>query len=136
MAVLGLRTTPVRTNSPTMKKVLGHKAKSMGRKAKNNLPDRAVARVAATPNHPSCSYNSQARPELPNLYLRQRAQNHRDGTWTVARVIEKCNEPRSFVVETPIGSRLWRNRRHIRDILEPPKPKLQPDPPPVAMCSV
>ena len=37
-----------------------------------------------------------------------------------ARVIERCNEPRSFVIETENGSRLRRNRSHLRpDHAEP-----------------
>ena len=116
----------------------------MGRKAKSNLPvsirntlnDRdsihqALLQRLATQ---AANYNLHAGPQLANLYIGQRVrvQDHRDGTWTVAKVIKKCDEPRSFVVETPNGSRIRRNRRHIRDIPEPSKLPPQPGPPPVA----
>ena len=112
-ALLCLRTTPVSSTLPSpMKMLMGRKAKSnLLVSIRNNLPDRDGI-------------------QLPNLHIGQHVgvQDHCDGTWTVAKVIQKCEEPRSFVVETPNGSRL---RRHIRDIPEPPKLRLQLDPPPV-----
>ena len=122
MALLCLRTTPVSSTLPSPMEML------MGRKAKSNLPvsirntlnDRDSIHQALLQRQATqaANYNSHAGPQLANLYIGQgvRVQDHLDGTWTVAKVIEKCDEPRSFVVETPNGSRIRRNRRHIRDI--------------------
>ena len=116
----------------------------MVRKAKSNLPvsirntlndwdsiHQALLQRQATQ---AANYNSHAGPKLANLYIGQRGrvQDHWDGTWTVAKVIKKCDGPRSFVVETPNGSRIRPNRCHMRDIPEPSKLPPQLGPPPVA----
>ncbi|KAI0215387.1 hypothetical protein LSAT2_032566, partial [Lamellibrachia satsuma] len=56
----------------------------------------------------------------PPLYVGQRVRvrNHVDKTWFPATVSEKCNEPRSYIVSTPNGRQLRRNRGQLRE-LEP-----------------
>ena len=36
-------------------------------------------------------------------------------TWSPGKVTDKCQEPRSYIVETPAGARARRNRSHIRE---------------------
>ena len=43
-------------------------------------------------------------------------QNQESGHWNTAVVKEKCTEPRSYIIETPNGRQLRRNRNHLRDI--------------------
>lgn len=58
--------------------------------------------------------------DLPPLYVGQRVRvrSHVDKTWFPATVSEKCNEPRSYIVSTPNGRQLRRNRGQLRE-LEP-----------------
>ena len=127
-----LHTTPVSNTLPSvMEMLMGHKAKSnLPVSIRNNPPDREGIHQALLQRqaNQAANYNSQAGLDLPNLHIGQHihVQDHRDGTWTVAKVLKKCDEPRSFVLETPNGSTPRHNRRHIMDIPEPPKPQLQP----------
>ena len=99
MALLCLRTTPVSSTLPSpMEMLMGRKAESnLPVSIRNNLPGRdgihqALQQCQATQ---AASYNWQAGPELQNLHIGQHVhvQDHRDGTWTVAKVIQKCEEP-------------------------------------------
>ena len=47
--------------------------------------------------------------------------DHGSGTWKPATVIEKCQEPRSYVIQTPKGSVLRRYRRDLRSLGQPQK---------------
>ena len=44
-----------------------------------------------------------------------RVQDQTSGHWVTATVIEQCREPRSYLVETPNGGVLRRNRQHLAD---------------------
>ncbi|XP_013882267.1 uncharacterized protein K02A2.6 [Austrofundulus limnaeus] len=64
---------------------------------------------------------------LPILHPGQDVRIKLDGDkgWkTPARVIAKCKEPRSYLVETENGAVLRRNRRHLQAV---PQPAEQPD---------
>ncbi|KAK2140060.1 hypothetical protein NP493_6007g00004 [Ridgeia piscesae] len=50
--------------------------------------------------------------DLPPLYTGQRVRIL-DKTWTV---VEKCQEPRSYMVQKPNGTRVRRNSSHLRDM--------------------
>ena len=128
MSLLCLHTTPISSSLPSPMELL------VGRKAKSNLP---VTMRNPLPNRESIysalesrkfnqkqHYDTTARAELPTLSLGQpvRIQDQHSGTWTVAKVVEKCVEPRSYVIETPNGAQIRRNRKHIKEIPEPYKP--------------
>ena len=68
-------------------------------------------------------YHDATARELPPLLIGQRVtvKDQQTGHWRPAVVKEKCQEPRSYIVETPNGNRLRRNRNHLRDI-NPVKP--------------
>ena len=59
--------------------------------------------------------------DLPPLYNGQavRILNKINKTWYPGTIIDKCDEPRSYLVETPNGTRLRRNRSHLREIIIP-----------------
>ena len=52
-----------------------------------------------------------------------RVQDPNTGLWTPAQIKQCCEEPRSYVIVTPNGRELRRNRRHLRDI-EPVKKRV------------
>ena len=35
------------------------------------------------------------------------------------RIVDKCDKPRSYIVQTPNGSRLRRNQRFLKDLVTP-----------------
>ena len=54
--------------------------------------------------------------DLPELIVSQRVTfQQQDGLWTPGRIVEKCQEPRSYLVEQPNGGVLRRNRSHLHD---------------------
>ena len=57
--------------------------------------------------------------DLPSLYTGQavRILNHQRKTWCPGKIVSKCDEPRSYVVETPKGTRLRCNRSHLRELM-------------------
>ena len=56
--------------------------------------------------------------DLPPLYKGQKVRilDKTSKTWCPGTVLEKCQEPRSYLVETPNGTRVRRNRSHLRDM--------------------
>ena len=140
MAMLCIRTTPIDHTIPCPAQLL------YNRKVRGNLPvrirntlnsrdeitDRLYQRQASQKE-----YHDRRAKDLPPLKAGQAVsiQDPTSGRWTPATVKEKCLEPRSYVVHTPNGSILRRNRVHIRD-LEPAKKTvtfdLNPSPDPQA----
>ena len=61
---------------------------------------------------------SSLQVDLPPLYKGQKVRilDKIRKTWCPGTVLEKCQEPRSYLVETPNGTRLRRNRSHLRDM--------------------
>ena len=120
MSLLCLRTTPISEKIDSPMELL------TSRKARANLPVRLCH-----PKHQSevpenlqerqtkqkLAYDRTAGPELPPLYVGQqvRIQNPVDGLWAPATVIQKCSEPRSYILRTPNGGRFRRNRRFIAE---------------------
>ena len=120
MSLLCLRTTPISEKIDSPMELL------TGRKARANLPVRLCR-----PKHQSevpenlqerqtkqkLAYDRTAGPELPPLYVGQqvRIQNPVDGLWAPGTVIQKCSEPRSYILGTPNGGRFRRNRRFIAE---------------------
>ena len=68
-------------------------------------------------------YDRNAGPNLPELYAGQRVRyQHDKGDWIPAKVIGHSDQPRSYILETPNGGHLRRNRRHIAEIPVPESP--------------
>lgn len=75
-------------------------------------------------------YDSTARNvDLPPLFAGQhvRILNKERKRWCTGTIVEKCSEPRSYVVETPNGNRLRRNRNHLREMMIPKFTKTDAD---------
>ena len=65
-------------------------------------------------------HSTELSPLLTGQYVR--VQDHVTGLWNPATVVGKCSEPRSYMIETPNGAVLRRNRRHIREVTPPTVP--------------
>jgi len=56
--------------------------------------------------------------DLPPLYKGQevRILDRVNKTWCPGTVVEQCSEPRSYLVKTPNGTQVRRNRSHLREL--------------------
>ncbi|KAL5015612.1 hypothetical protein ScPMuIL_007305 [Solemya velum] len=118
LAMLCLRITPVNDKVKSPMELL------MGRKAKSNLPivlrnehdDRDSVNDAMREQQyrQKFYYNNRSVKELPTLCSSQRVrvQDHVTGQWMPVKLVEKCSD-RSYIVETPNGGRICRNRKYI-----------------------
>ena len=61
-------------------------------------------------------HDRRAGPELPVLHAGQRVRilNKETHLWSPGEIVTKCAEPRSYIVQTPNGTRLRRTRAHLR----------------------
>ncbi|XP_030850154.1 uncharacterized protein K02A2.6-like [Strongylocentrotus purpuratus] len=121
MALLCIRATPIDSRIPSPAELL------YGRKMKDNLPTRIRNN---SPGRDDVNHRMQLRqqsqkyhhdksahdlaPLSPGQLVRVRDQTSRH--WITATVREQCHEPRSYLVETPNGRVLRRNRQHLADI--------------------
>ena len=124
MALLCIRTTPVDSDIPSPGELL------FGRKLQGNLPvriynrdrrrDEVHARLAERQQKQKNYYDQHAH-DLSHLEPGQdvRIQDHKTKEWQQGTIQEKCQEPRSYVVETENGKQLRRNRQHIRPTIRP-----------------
>ena len=64
-------------------------------------------------------HDRRAGPELPVLHAGQRVRilNKETHLWSPGEIVTKCAEPRSYIVQTPNGTRLRRTRSHLRELL-------------------
>ncbi|XP_011670764.1 uncharacterized protein K02A2.6-like [Strongylocentrotus purpuratus] len=121
MALLCIRATPIDSRIPSPAELL------YGRKMKDNLPTRIRNN---SPGRDDVNHRMQLRqqsqkyhhdksahdlaPLSPGQLVRVQDQTSRH--WITATVREQCHEPRSYLVETPNGRVLRRNRQHLADI--------------------
>ena len=145
LALLSLRTTPVDTNLPSPAELL------QGRKMRNTLPDKSSSlsplqtdtyeKLIARQNKQKEYFDCRGVRELPPLQTGEKVltYEHNTGLWGPATVVEKCQEPRSYLLQTPNGGIRRRNRRDIRTLGRPPqqvnledahRPPETPPPPP------
>ena len=61
-------------------------------------------------------YDEHAK-DLPNLIAGQwvRVQDQDTRRWSPAIIRQACAEPRSYIIGTPTGQVLRRNRRHLKE---------------------
>ena len=121
MALLCLRTTPIDNTLPSPGELL------MGRKLRGNLPIRVHNTDPARDTirdrleerrDSQKTYHDRTARDLPPLVPGQavRIQDPVSGQWNPAQVVQRSGEQRSYIIETPNGSILRRNRRHLQDI--------------------
>ena len=125
LALLCLRTTPINCNRPSPSMIV------MGRKLRGNLPVRVqdsdlsnsdqVREELQNRQNSQKMYFDRRSKDLPPLIPGQdvRIQNSQSGQWEKAKVLSKCEEPRSYLVSTPEGQTYRRNRVHLRESPQP-----------------
>jgi len=129
LALLCLRTTPISPTISSPMEIL------TGRKARSNLPTKTHIKDDSTREElierqaTQKKYHDRQAKDLPDLHLGQpvRVQDQA-GKWREAKITQKCPEPRSYVLSTPTGQELRRNRTHIRSVPQrhEPTPQQQP----------
>ena len=118
LALLALRKTPLSSNIALPAELLN------GRTFKSTLPGKIYPSrnqedfrnwLKTRQNNQRHYYNRHAK-ELPKLHKDQAiyVQDPVRKTWNPAKVIDRGNTPRSYVVETETGAQLRRNRIHLR----------------------
>ena len=121
LALLNIRATPVDANLPSPADMF------LGRPLATLLPSRSEPgvekhrdRMQERQTEMKDQHDKTSRKEdLPSLYTGQavRILNHQRKTWCPGKIVSKCDEPRSYVVETPNGTRLRRNLSHLRELV-------------------
>ena len=120
LTLLNLRATPIDTGLPSLAEMI------FGRPIATLLPQRDMPapieqreRLAQQQANMKTHHDQSSRQvDLPPLYKGQKVRilDKIRKTWCPGTVLEKCKEPRSYLVETPNGTRLRRNRSHLRDM--------------------
>ena len=124
LALLNIRATPVDAKLPSPAEML------LGRPLATLLPSRSEPgmekhrdRMQERQTEMKHQHDKTSRKEdLPSLYTGQAVSSlhHQKKTWCPGKIVSKCDEPRSYVVETPNGTRLRRNRAHLRELVASP----------------
>ena len=124
LALLNTRATPVDAKLPSPAEML------MGRPLTTLLPSSSEPgtekhryRMQERQTAMKDQHNKSSRKEdLSSRYTGQavRILHHQRKTWCPGKIVSKCNEPRSYVVETSNGTRLRRNRAHLRELVASP----------------
>ena len=125
LALLNIRATPVDATLPSPAEVL------LGRPFATLLPGRSEPsmeqhcdRMQERHTEVMVQHDKTSGMEdLPSLYTGQpvRILHHQKKTRCPGSIVSKCDEPRSYyVVETPNGTRLRRNRAHFRELVASP----------------
>ena len=124
IALLCLRATPIDSKLPSPAELL------LGRQVQDNLPrkfqrdhtyDDVIGRLQERQAQQKY-YHDQHATALPSLVPGQQVtiQNPKTLEWKPAIVLDKAREaPRSYIVSTPSGKELRRNRSHIRQVPQP-----------------
>ena len=120
LTLLNLRATPIDTGLPSPAEMI------FGKPIATMLPQRGMPapieqseRFAQQQANMKTHHDQSSRHvDLPPLYKGQKVRilDKTSKTWCPGTVLEKCQEPRSYLVETPNGTRVRRNRSHLRDM--------------------
>jgi hypothetical protein len=138
-ALLNLHATPVDTRLPSPGEML------FGRPMTTILPSHGLPgpedqrqHMVSNQTYMKEHYDQSSGPELLPLYTGQQIRiiDKVNKTWCPGSVVERCSEPRSYIVETPNGTQVRRNRSHLREMMAASKPQMihfadgDPDPEP------
>lgn len=130
LALLCARTTPIDSQLPSPAELM------FSRKIVANLPVKAVPsyhiaydrdkvqqRLQERQDNQKKYHDRSGAKDLPPLMSGQTVtvQDQQSGLWSPATVLDKCPEPRSYIIETARGSIMRRNRQHLRGV--PPRDK-------------
>ena len=117
LALLCVRSTPIDPKIGSPSDLL------YGRTIKANLPiyikgdENVLDQLKAKQMKQKLYYDRTAK-DRPHMQIGQRVglQDPASLKWTTEKIVEKCNEPRSYIVEKDTGSRLRRNQRFLKDL--------------------
>ena len=98
---------PIRTTLPSHHPTLMHQNQQQTNEQLQQRRDRMIR-----------DHDQRAGPELPALHAGQRVRilNKETHHWSPGEIVAKCTEPRSYIVQTPNGTRLCRTRSHLREL--------------------
>ena len=117
-ALLHVRATPVSNRIPSLGELI------MGRRILTSLPSHDepnMEDICQTPyekKEAQKEYYDQRATKYELLILMPGQQVHirqEDMTWDTGTVIQKCEEPRSYIIEKDTGIKVRRNRSHLRE---------------------
>ena len=123
MTLLNLRATPIDNKLPSPAELLLGKPIStllpnhgdLGQEEQRKYLQQKRERMKE-------EYDKRCQQELPPLYKGQAVKilDKNTKTWCPATITKKCEEPRSYIVQTPNGTNLRRNRSHLRELMTGP----------------
>ena len=124
LALLCLRATPIDSKLPSPAELLMQRKIQTPLLTKitnshrdhEDIQSRLQDRQSAMKEH-----HDKYAQDLPPLYRGQsvRYQAQLNGPWIPAQVVQNSAEPRSYILSTPNGKTIRRNRVHIRETAEP-----------------
>ena len=124
-ALQNLRATPVDHSLPSPSELLNNRMirGSLPIRVQNNNPikDQISDRLIERQQNQKYYFDKHAHDLTPLLPGQHARIQNQQGRWMPATVVEKCAEPRSYIIETPTGSVMRRNRRQILDCPVPAK---------------
>ena len=125
LALLNVRATPLDANMPSPAEIM------FGRAVNTLLPHRSEPAPTEQrqwlhekqQNMKTYHDKSARKSDLSQMFTGQevRILDKTNKTWCPATVIRKCDEPRSYIVQTPNGTTLRRNRSHLREMSTIPR---------------
>ncbi|KAK3710636.1 hypothetical protein RRG08_034172 [Elysia crispata] len=114
----------VRVKTCSIREKYNKKSQEKERLLQHEMPSRPFEKIAADIFFLDgqnfllvADYYSKMPKELAPLIDNQQVsvQDTTTGLWSPATIIKSCGEPRSYVIQTPDGTTLRRNRRHLKD---------------------
>ncbi|GFR60177.1 retrovirus-related Pol polyprotein from transposon 297-like Protein [Elysia marginata] len=119
LALLSLRTTPIDNILPSPAELL------FNRKVQGQIPhiirhdskSEDITRHLEQRQAVQKGYFDRQAHDLPPLLENQQVsvQDTGTGLWSPATIVKHSGEPRSYIIETPDGIKLRRNRLHLKD---------------------
>ena len=124
MALLCLRTTPLDNHLPSPAEILySRKIRTMipTLSDKNTVRDNQIYERMSTKSRKQQQYFNRNAKDLPELMIGGKVSVLQENdTWQTATVVDKCIEPRSYIVKMHSDGKLFRrNRRHLQEIFSP-----------------
>ncbi|KAI8498512.1 hypothetical protein Bbelb_237140 [Branchiostoma belcheri] len=120
LALLEYRNTPVNNALPSPAQLL------MGRRLRTRLPTTNEQLMPQSVNHKDVRQQLQDKQQRQKTWYDRNARSlptltpgnavrmqQTNGKWTPATVVSKCDQPRSYIIQTPEGAQYRRNNKHL-----------------------
>ncbi|KAK3748845.1 hypothetical protein QZH41_006630 [Actinostola sp. cb2023] len=126
LGMLMYRTTPIDSKLPAPASLLNHRAyctqiPTSGRLQRTQTSDTDAEQLQHRQQVQKLQHDGKSTRELQDLRPGHTVAmyNPHSRVWSPAEVTKECNEPRSYVVKTPSGSELRRNRVQLKPCAQP-----------------